>query len=76
MRGWLVDAHQIARRVTHGTVSRAPRLFGRLLDDLGARGAYLLEGGVEVVGVEVDAVQAPLATRAASASPSAGLPHW
>ena len=58
--GGLVDAHQIAGRVTHGTVSCAPRLFGRLLHDLGARGAHPLEGGIEVVGAEVDAVQGAL----------------
>ena len=73
--GRLVDAHQVAGRVTHGTVPRAPRLLGRLLHDLGARSAQLLEGGVEVVGVEVDAVEGALGERgAASASPSAGLP--
>ena len=60
-RDWrLVDAHQIAGWVTHGEVPRAPRLLGRLLHDLGAGGAYLLERGVEVVGVEVDAVQGAL----------------
>ena len=58
--GRLVDAHQVAGRVAHGEVPRAPRLVGRLLHDLGARGAHLLEGGVEVVGVEVDAVQRAL----------------
>jgi 4-hydroxy 2-oxovalerate aldolase len=56
----LVDAHQVAGRVTHGAVSRAPRLIGRFLHDVGARGAHLLEGGVEVVGTEVDAVQPAL----------------
>src|SRR5215208_6681345 len=35
----LVDAHQIAGRVAHGAVARAPRLVGRLLHDLGVRGA-------------------------------------
>src|SRR5450432_3876235 len=58
--GWMVDAHQIAGRVTHGTVPRAPRLLGRFLHDLGARRAHLLGRGLEVVGVEVDAVQGAL----------------
>jgi hypothetical protein len=58
--GWLIDAHQIAGRVTYGTVPRAPRLVGRLLHDLGVGGAELLERGVEVVGVEVDAVEGAL----------------
>ena len=57
---WLVDAHQIAGRVAHGEVPRAPRLLGGLLHDLGVRGAYPLERGVEVVGVEVNAVQGAL----------------
>jgi len=56
----LVDADQVARRVADGEVLGAPELLGRLLHDLGARGAHLLEGGVEVVGVEVDAVQGAL----------------
>src|SRR5215469_16258264 len=59
--GWrLVDAHQIAGRVAHGTVPRAPRLLGRLLHDIGTRGAHLLEDEVEVLGAEVDAVEGSL----------------
>jgi hypothetical protein len=59
-RGRLVDAHHVAGRVAHGAVARAPRLVGRLLHDLGVRGAQLREGRVEVVGVEVHAVQRAL----------------
>src|ERR1700754_4006631 len=58
--GRLVDAHQIARRVAHGEVPRSPRLVGRLLDDVRARGLELLEAGVEVVAVEVDAGEGAL----------------
>src|SRR5947207_1296555 len=58
--GGLVDPDQVAGRVADGEVPRAPELVGRLLHDLGARGANLLEGGVEVVGVEVDPVEGAL----------------
>src|SRR6185437_10037560 len=53
----LVDPDQVPRRVAHGEVARAPELLGWLLHDLGPCGAHLLEGGIEVVGAEVAAVQ-------------------
>src|SRR5215472_4219989 len=56
----LVDAHQVAGRVTHSAVPRAPRLLDRLLDYIGSRGAHLLEDEVEVIGAEVDAVEGSL----------------
>ena len=39
----------------NGAVANAPRLVGRLLDDLGVAGLQLLEGAVEVRGGQVDA---------------------
>ena len=41
--------------IAEGAVANAPRLVGRLLDDLGAAGLQLLEGAVEVGGGQVDA---------------------
>jgi hypothetical protein len=65
LRGrWLVDADHVARGVAHGEVPGAPRLVGRLLDDLAARGADRGEGGVDVVGFEVHAVQRALGDKA------------
>jgi hypothetical protein len=58
--GWLVDADQVAGRVADGAVPRAPRLVGRLLDDLGTGGDQPVEAGVEIVAVEVDAVEGAL----------------
>src|SRR6478672_10494983 len=58
--GRLVDPHEVAGRVAHGAVARAPRLVGRLLHDLGVGGLQSRERAVEVVGVEVDAVQRAL----------------
>ena len=54
MRTILPDGSRTAKsRVPHG-------LVGRLLHDLGAGVAHLLEGCVEVVGMEVDPVQSAL----------------
>ena len=58
--GRLIDADEVPGRVTHGKVPCAPELLGRLLHDLGAGVAHPLEGGVEIVGVEVDPVQGAL----------------
>src|SRR4051812_40856099 len=52
----LIDPDHVAGRVADGEVLRAPELLGRFLDDLRAGVADLGEGGVEVVGPEVDAV--------------------
>ena len=60
----MIDPDEVAGRVADGEVARAPRLIGRLLHDLGARCAHLLEGGVEIVGLEVDAVQRALCDQA------------
>ncbi|HWT90261.1 MAG TPA: hypothetical protein VN179_04020 [Solirubrobacterales bacterium] len=73
-RGRLVDPHKVARRVADGEVPRAPRLLGRLFDDLGARVAHLLEGRVEVLGVEVDAVEGALGDEAGDRLLVGGLP--
>src|SRR5437588_13103549 len=44
----LLDADQVARGIADGAVANAVRLLRRLLDDIGAAGLQLLEGGVEV----------------------------
>jgi len=62
------------RRIAHGAVPRAPRLIGRLLHDLGVGGAELREGGVEVVGVEMDAVERALGEQRGERIAVAGLP--
>ena len=44
----LLDAQQVAGGVAEGAVADAVWLVGRLLDDLGAAGLDLLEGGVDI----------------------------
>ena len=43
----LEDADHVARGIAERTVANAPRLVGRLLDDLGVPGLQLLEGAVK-----------------------------
>src|SRR6516225_9524711 len=56
----LLDADQVARGITEGTVANPVRLLGRLLDDLGVAGLQPLEEAVEVLGGQEDAGVAAL----------------
>src|SRR5215203_6192940 len=47
--GHLEDADQVARGIAEGAVADAPRLVGRLLDDLGVARLQLVERAVEVL---------------------------
>src|SRR3954468_2378589 len=56
----LRDADEVAGRVAECAVAGTPRLRGRLLQHLGAGRPDLLEGDVEVVGLEDRCLQRPL----------------
>src|SRR5262249_58681102 len=49
-----VDADQVAGGVAEGAVANPVGLVDRFLDDLGAAGGQLFEGGVEVAGGQHD----------------------
>src|SRR4051794_11549702 len=51
----LEDADEVAGGVAERAVAHAPRLVGRLLDDVDVDRLQLLEGAVDVLGGEVDA---------------------